>query len=147
LSYRYQKTPWQNGRYAGTLVPETRYTPTGFSNSGANARNGQLDRKTDVSNTDSYLDDASDNGLAESIARLQDEAEALGDMPNIPNELKHRLQSLQDQITDLYEIVADDAAASFEAVEETIIARPWLSVAVAFGLGWLVSSLFRPRRY
>ena len=98
-----------------------------------------------MSNTDFDIDD--DSGLAESIARLQDEAEALGDMPNLPNELKNRLQSLQDQITDLYDIVAGDAAASFEAVEETIIARPWMSVAIAFGLGWFVSSILRPRRY
>jgi ElaB/YqjD/DUF883 family membrane-anchored ribosome-binding protein len=97
-----------------------------------------------VSNIDFNIE-GGDNRLAESIARLQDEAETLmGDMPNVPPELKNRLQSLQDQISDLYSMISEEAAYGVDAVEETIVARPWTSVLVAFGLGCLLSTLLRP---
>ena len=89
--------------------------------------------------------DTGDNRLAESIARLQDEAETLmGDMPNVPPELKNRLQSLQDQIADLYGMISEESAYSVDVVEEAIVARPWTSTFVAFGLGCLVATLLRP---
>jgi ElaB/YqjD/DUF883 family membrane-anchored ribosome-binding protein len=97
-----------------------------------------------VSNIDFDMD-GGDNRLAESIARLQDEAETLmGDMPNVPPELKNRLQSLQDQIADLYAMISEEAAYSVDVVEEAIVARPWTSAFVAFGLGCLVATLLRP---
>ncbi len=84
--------------------------------------------------------------IADNIARLHEDVEALGDMPNIPREMKNRLQSLQDQLADLYDTVADDAARSVIAVEEVLIARPWTSAFVAFGMGCLFGALLRPRR-
>ena len=97
-----------------------------------------------MSNLDFDMD-GGDNRLAESIARLQDEAETLmGDMPNVPPELKNRLQSLQDQISDLYAMLSEEAGYGVDAVEEAIVARPWTSVFVAFGLGCLMSALLRP---
>lgn len=100
-------------------------------------------RKQNVSNIDFDMD--GDNRLAQSIARLQDEAETLmGDMPNVPPELKNRLQSLQDQIADLYAMISEEAAYSVDVVEEAIVARPWTSAFVAFGLGCLVATLLRP---
>jgi ElaB/YqjD/DUF883 family membrane-anchored ribosome-binding protein len=97
-----------------------------------------------VSNTDFDMD-GGDNRLAESIARLQDEAETLmGDMPNVPPELKNKLQSLQDQIADLYSMISEEAAYSVDVVEEAIVARPWTSALVAFGLGCVVATLLRP---
>lgn len=97
-----------------------------------------------MSNIDFDMD-GGDNRLAESIARLQDEAETLmGDMPNVPPELKNRLQSLQDQIADLYGMISEEAAYSVDVVEEAIVARPWTSTFVAFGLGCLVATLLRP---
>ena len=91
-----------------------------------------------------YMED-SDNGLAERIARLQDEADMIaGDLPNIPDELKNRMQSLQDQISELYAQVTEEAAYSVDAVEEAIVARPWTSALIAFGLGALVATLLRP---
>lgn len=99
--------------------------------------------KRNVSNIDFNID--GDNRLAESIARLQDEAETLmGDMPNVPPELKNRLQSLQDQISDLYAMISEEAAYGVDAVEEAIVARPWTSMFVAFGLGALTAALLRP---
>lgn len=99
--------------------------------------------KRNVSNIDFNID--GDNRLAESIARLQDEAETLmGDMPNVPPELKNRLQSLQDQIADLYAMISEEAAYGVDAVEEAIVARPWTSMFVAFGLGALTAALLRP---
>jgi ElaB/YqjD/DUF883 family membrane-anchored ribosome-binding protein len=96
-----------------------------------------------VSNIDFNID--GDNRLAESIARLQDEAETLmGDMPNVPPELKNKLQSLQDQISDLYAMISEEAAYGVDAVEEAIVARPWTSMFVAFGLGALMAALLRP---
>jgi ElaB/YqjD/DUF883 family membrane-anchored ribosome-binding protein len=101
-------------------------------------------RKQDVSNIDFDMDKG-DNRLAESIARLQDEAETLmGDLPNVPPELKNRLQSLQDQIADLYAMISEEAAYSVDVVEEAIVARPWTSAFIAFGLGCLAATLLRP---
>lgn len=94
--------------------------------------------------------DSADARLAQSISRLQDDADTLlGDMPNVPPELKNRLQSLQDQIADLYAHLSEEAAYSVDAVEEAIVARPWTSAFVAFGLGCVAGALFlrpSPRR-
>lgn len=86
-----------------------------------------------------------DNDLAERIARLQDEADMVaGDLPNIPDELKNRMQSLQDQIADLYAQISEEASYSVDAVEEAIVARPWTSALIAFGVGCIVGVLLRP---
>mgnify|MGYP001602402580 CR=1 FL=1 len=89
--------------------------------------------------------DSPDGRLAERISRLQDDADILmGDMPNVPPELKNRLQSLQDQIADLYAQISEEAAYSVDAVEEAIVARPWTSAFIAFGLGCIAGALLRP---
>ncbi|HWA31562.1 MAG TPA: hypothetical protein VG867_10695 [Rhizomicrobium sp.] len=91
-----------------------------------------------------YMEE-SEKGLAERIARLQDEADMIaGDLPNIPDELKNRMQSLQDQISDLYAQISEEASYSLDAVEEAIVARPWTSALVAFGIGCIVGALMRP---
>jgi len=85
--------------------------------------------------------------LAGDIARLRDDTDALmGDMPNVPRELKNRLQSLQDQVADLYALVAKDAAHTVDAVEESIQARPWTAAIAAIGLGFIIGLILQPRR-
>ena len=69
-----------------------------------------------------------------------------GDMPNVPRELKNRVHLLEDQIAELYDIVADDATRSATVIEHVIVERPWLSVMLAFGLGCATAALLRPRR-
>ncbi len=70
----------------------------------------------------------------------------VGDVPNVPRELKNRVHSLEDQISELYDVVAKDAALSAGAVEEVIVSRPLMSAAVAFGLGCAFGLLLRPSR-
>ncbi|HEY5337092.1 MAG TPA: hypothetical protein VIJ85_02725 [Rhizomicrobium sp.] len=75
-----------------------------------------------------------------------DEENPIGDMPNVPRELKNRMHLLEDQVSELYDIVADDAARSADIVEQVIVDRPWISVAIAFGLGCAAAALLRPSR-
>jgi ElaB/YqjD/DUF883 family membrane-anchored ribosome-binding protein len=69
-----------------------------------------------------------------------------GDLPNVPRELKNRMHLLEDQVAELYEFVADDATRSATVIEKSIVERPWLSVALAFGLGCATAALLRPSR-
>ena len=69
-----------------------------------------------------------------------------GDVPNVPRELKNRMHLLEDQVAELYELVADDATRSATVIEHVIVERPWLSVALAFGLGCATAALLRPSR-
>ncbi len=77
---------------------------------------------------------------------LADGDMSMGDMPNVPRELKNRVHLLEDQIAELYDIVADDATRSANVIEHVIVDRPWLSVALAFGLGAAAAALLRPSR-
>ncbi len=70
----------------------------------------------------------------------------LGDTPNVPRELKNRMHLLEDQISELYDFVADDATRSASVIEHVIVERPWISVALAFGLGCATAALLRPSR-
>jgi ElaB/YqjD/DUF883 family membrane-anchored ribosome-binding protein len=70
----------------------------------------------------------------------------LGDVPNVPRELKNRMHLLEDQVAELYDLVADDASRSATVIEQSIVERPWLSVALAFGLGCATAALLRPSR-
>lgn len=89
----------------------------------------------------------SGNGLAERIARLQDEADMIaGDLPNIPDELKNRMQSLQDQIAELYTQISEEASYSVDVMEEAIAARPLTSALIAFGLGCIAGAFLQPAR-
>jgi ElaB/YqjD/DUF883 family membrane-anchored ribosome-binding protein len=69
-----------------------------------------------------------------------------GDVPNVPRELKNRMHLLEEQVAELYDIVADDASRSATVIEHVIVERPWLSVALAFGLGCATAALLRPSR-
>jgi ElaB/YqjD/DUF883 family membrane-anchored ribosome-binding protein len=69
-----------------------------------------------------------------------------GDVPNVPRELKNRMHLLEDQVAELYELVADDATRSATVIEKSIVERPWLSVALAFCVGCAAASLLRPSR-
>ena len=92
-------------------------------------------------------DDIDHEELAEDVARLKEDAEALAsDFPSLPDEIKRAISKLEDQISDLYDTVAAEAARSVEIVEEAVEEHPWTSVFAAFGLGCLVMLLFAPRR-
>jgi ElaB/YqjD/DUF883 family membrane-anchored ribosome-binding protein len=83
----------------------------------------------------------------ESIVQDNDDVDVmLGDMPNVPRELKNRMHLLEDQVAELYELIADDATRSATVIEHVITERPWMSVALAFGLGCVTAALLRPSR-
>src|SRR5262249_12037126 len=85
--------------------------------------------------------------LSEDMKRLQEDAEALADdFPLLPDEIKRAIGELQDQISDLYDTLAAEAQRSVEYIEEAVEARPFASLATAFGLGFLFALLFGPRR-
>jgi hypothetical protein len=88
-----------------------------------------------------------DQAFDQDVDGPQDNMEnALGDVPNVPRELKNRVHSLEDQISDIYDVVAKDAALSAGAMEHVIVSRPLMSAAIAFGLGCAFGLVLRPAR-
>ncbi|HEY5337685.1 MAG TPA: hypothetical protein VIJ85_05755 [Rhizomicrobium sp.] len=88
-----------------------------------------------------------DETVEERLIRLRAEAEAISEeMSDLPSEMRHALDEIEDRIAELYDVVAVQATHSVETVEEIIETRPWISVAVAFGAGALATLLLsRPR--
>lgn len=90
-------------------------------------------------------DDAEET-VEERLNRLRADAEAIiEEGEELPEDIRNSLNDIEDRIAELYDMVSQQAAYSAEVVEEIIETRPWMSVAVAFGLGALTTLLFTPR--
>jgi ElaB/YqjD/DUF883 family membrane-anchored ribosome-binding protein len=81
------------------------------------------------------------------LNRLRADAEAIVEEgEDLPEDIRSSLESIEDRIADLYDVISEQAAYSAEVVEEIIETRPWISVAVAFGAGCLATLLLTPAR-
>ena len=93
------------------------------------------------------FDYAEGGGIEERIKRLREETGDLADrIPDLPAQAREALRDIEHRLGELYDTVASQAATSVETVEEIIETRPWVSVAVAFGLGCAMGVLFGGQR-
>jgi ElaB/YqjD/DUF883 family membrane-anchored ribosome-binding protein len=52
--------------------------------------------------------------------------------------MKRTLKRVEESMSELYDLVAEQSERGVDAIERQIDERPWTSVLVAFGLGWLI---------
>jgi ElaB/YqjD/DUF883 family membrane-anchored ribosome-binding protein len=80
------------------------------------------------------------------LNRLRADADAiLEEGEELPDDVRSSLETIEERVAELYDMVSQQAAYSAEVVEEIIETRPWISVAVAFGAGCLATLLLTPR--
>ena len=90
--------------------------------------------------------DGAEETVEERLNRLRADAEAIiEEGEELPEDIRNSLDAVEERIAELYDMVSQQAAYSAEVVEEIIETRPWMSVAVAFGLGALATVLLTPR--
>lgn len=90
--------------------------------------------------------DEAGESVEERLNRLRADADAIiEEGEDLPDDIRSSLDSIEQRISELYDVVSEQAAYSAEVVEEIIETRPWMSVAVAFGAGVLATLLLTPR--
>jgi ElaB/YqjD/DUF883 family membrane-anchored ribosome-binding protein len=90
--------------------------------------------------------DGDEDSVEARLNKLRADAEAIiEEGEELPEEIRSSLDAIEERISDLYDMVSEQAAYSAEVVEEIIETRPWVSVAVAFAAGCLTTLLLTPR--
>jgi ElaB/YqjD/DUF883 family membrane-anchored ribosome-binding protein len=88
------------------------------------------------------------DGISDDVADLQDDVSALADEleGTATDAMKRTLRRIEESVSDIYELAAEQGGRGVEALERQIDERPWTSVLVAFGLGCLIGKLTSRRR-
>lgn len=87
--------------------------------------------------------------LVEQISRLMSEAEAMMAGPVTEqassklSDIRDRLETVREQMTEMYGRAKDSVVAGAKKTDETIRAHPYESLAIALGIGVLLGALIR----
>jgi ElaB/YqjD/DUF883 family membrane-anchored ribosome-binding protein len=89
-----------------------------------------------------------EDSIEERLNRLRADADAIAEDTGeeLSDEIRSSLEDVEERIAELYDIVSAQAVQSVETVEEIIETRPWVSVAVAFVAGAVLTLLVTPPR-
>jgi ElaB/YqjD/DUF883 family membrane-anchored ribosome-binding protein len=99
---------------------------------------------TNANNRNSATNDDDENRLGQQAQDAVDTAEDTYEEG--VSEIRRALSRLEDEVTDLYDMIAERSADSIEAVEEAVQAYPWYSLGVAFLAGCVTTLLLGRRR-
>lgn len=83
------------------------------------------------------------DNVDQTVSGLKDDVTALaGELEGSASDAVRRtLSRIEATVADLYETVAEQGGRSVEAIERQVDERPWTSLLVAFGLGWVIGRL------
>ncbi len=86
--------------------------------------------------------------IDEAVAGLKYDVSALADElgENATDAMRRTLRRIEETASDLYEAIAEQGSRGKEAIERQLDERPWTSLLVAFGLGFLIGIIARGDR-